>query len=83
MERRQTITLQTDIVDCHLAHVTLLMLHVDCCPIPSRPNKSFIQFLNICDIVLTCPCSVDPLAPHLYTVNLGFKGVYLIFLFLL
>ena len=30
-------------------------------------------------IMLTCPCNVDPLAPHLYMVKLGFTGEYIIF----
>ena len=31
----------------------------------------------------TCPCNVYPLKPHFYIENLGFAGVYLLFLFLL
>ena len=36
-------------------------------------------------IIKTCPCNVDPLTPHFYihVVELGFTGVYIIFLFLL
>ena len=30
-----------------------------------------------------CPCNVYPLEPHLFIENLGFAGVYLIFLFLI
>ena len=34
------------------------------------------------DIMQTCPCIVYPLTPHFYIVELGFTGVYLIFLIL-
>ena len=34
-------------------------------------------------IMQTCPCNVDPLTPQFYIVNLGFRGVYIIFLLLL
>ena len=46
------------------------------------------QFNRICYflffgvIMLTCPCNVHPLTPHFYIVKVGFKGVYIIFLFL-
>ena len=30
----------------------------------------------------TSPYNVDPLSPHFYKVNLGFTGVYIIFLIL-
>ena len=32
-------------------------------------------------ITKTCLYNFDPLKPHFYTVNLGFTGVYIIFLF--
>ena len=31
-------------------------------------------------IMITCPCNVHPLTPHLYIVKLWFTGVYTIFL---
>ena len=34
------------------------------------------------DIMPTCPCIVHPLTPHFYIVELGFTGVYIIFLIL-
>ena len=34
-------------------------------------------------ITKTYLCNFDPLKPHFYIVKLGFKGVYIIFLFLL
>ena len=34
-------------------------------------------------IMQTSPYNEDPLTPHFYTVKLGFKGVYIFFLFLL
>ena len=34
------------------------------------------------DIMQTCPCIVHPLTPHFYIVELGFTGVYIIFLIL-
>ena len=33
--------------------------------------------------MLTCQCNVHPLTPHFYIVELGFTGVYIIFVFLL
>ena len=33
--------------------------------------------------MLTCPCNVHLITPHLYIVKLGFTGVYIIFLLLL
>ena len=30
--------------------------------------------------MLTCSCNVDPLTPRFYIVNLGFTGVYIVFL---
>ena len=36
-----------------------------------------------CHIMKTSPCNVYPLTPHFYIFKLGFKGVYIIFLFLL
>ena len=35
------------------------------------------------NITKTCPCNIYPLEPHVYIEKLGFKGVYLFFLFLL
>ena len=35
------------------------------------------------DIMKTSPCNKDPFTPHLYTVKLGFTGVYIILLILL
>ena len=32
------------------------------------------------DIMQTCPCIVHPLTSHFYIVELGFTGVYIIFL---
>ena len=32
------------------------------------------------NIMQTCPCIVHPLSPHFYIVELGFTGVYIIFL---
>ena len=29
--------------------------------------------------MLTCPCDVYPLTPHIYTVKLGFTGVFIFF----
>ena len=34
------------------------------------------------DIMQTCPCIVHLLTPHFYIVELGFTGVYIIFLIL-
>ena len=34
-------------------------------------------------ITETSLCSEDPLSPHFYIVKLGFRGVYIVFLFLL
>ena len=36
-----------------------------------------------CTITKTCLYNFDPLKPHFYIVELGFTGVYIIFLFLL
>ena len=36
-----------------------------------------------CNIMQTSPCNEYPLTPYFYIVNLGFTGVYLIFLVLL
>ena len=35
------------------------------------------------NIMQTCPYNVYPLTPHFYIVKLGFKGVLIVFLFLL
>ena len=39
--------------------------------------------INYQDIMLTCPCNVHPLTPHIYIVKLGLTGVYIFCLFLL
>ena len=40
--------------------------------------------ISLKTIMLTFPCNVDRLAPHFYiNKSVGFKGVYIIFLFLL
>ena len=33
-----------------------------------------------CNIMITCPCTIDPLTPHFYMVKLGFTGIYILFL---
>ena len=38
---------------------------------------------HLLSITKTCPCNIYPLEPHFYIEKLGFKGVYLFFLFLL
>ena len=43
-------------------------------------TKSLSTLRTHVDITKTCPYNFDPLKPHFYIVNLGFTGVYIIFL---
>ena len=54
------------------------------CLIERRRYIVFCIDVAIVDLIMiTCPCNVYPLTPHLYIVKLGFTGVCIIFLFLL
>ena len=54
------------------------------CPFYSRKKSQLRHDITIMPIImLTCPCNVHTLTPHIYIVKLGFTGVYIIFLFLL
>ena len=46
-------------------------------------SRNLQDFGCVIGIMKTCLHNVDPLKPHFYVVNLGFTGVYIIFLFLL
>ena len=43
------------------------------------PSRIYLPSLQL-NITKTCLYNVKPLKPHLYTVKLGFTGVYIIFL---
>ena len=48
-----------------------------------RVKVSTLRVDLFATIRITCPCDLNPLAPHFYIVKLGFTGVYFIILFLL
>ena len=48
--------------------------------VPIRIALPLDQPVRIKYITKTCLYDFDPLKPHFYTVNLGFTGVYIIFL---
>ena len=48
------------------------------CKIADRSRWHHVHFIRI-----TCPCNEYPFTPHFYVVKLGFRGVYVSFLFLL
>ena len=43
----------------------------------------WVTLVRKAHIMITSPCNVYPLTPHLYIVKLGFTGVYINSLFLL
>ena len=50
----------------------------------NQPAQRIARGLTVeLNIKITCLCVLYPLTPHFYIVKLGFKGVYIIFLFLL
>ena len=46
-------------------------------------HPQIYTLVTVLSITKTCPCNIYPLEPHFYIEKLGFKGVYLFFLFLL
>ena len=58
-----------------LLHYPLQLIGVFCC--------FFGKVITLFAIRITRPCDKYPLIPHFYIVKLGFRGVYIIFLFLL
>ena len=51
-----------------------------CAILHRRVNVNIFMYIFKHHIMLKCPCNLDPITTHFYIVELGFKGVFIIFL---